>query len=80
MWKLAGAIATGRAAGLPRHVRPLRRRQMRGRLVSIPARDRRRGNHPHPARALLARAHTPGGTSRIGIDIDGVRHWRNLLP
>lgn len=77
VWKLAAAIAT---PVLPTEyldmVAPLRSgAELRGRVVAV---------HPETADAATLvirpgrswRAHVPGQYIRIGIDIDGVRHWR----
>jgi len=77
MWKLAGAIAT---PVVPQDYldmfAPLRAgAELRGRLVSIqPETADAATIRIQPGRSW--RGHTPGQYIRIGIDIDGVRHWR----
>ena len=55
---------------------PLRRgAELRGRVVSVDARDRGRRDPRDPPGADWA-GHVPGQYVRIGIDVDGVRLWR----
>ena len=55
---------------------PLRRgAELRGRIVSVDARDRGR-RHPRDQAGADWAGHVPGQYVRVGIDVDGVRLWR----
>ena len=56
---------------------PLRRgADLRGRIVAVHARDRRRRHASRSDPGADWAGHVPGQYVRIGVDVDGVRQWR----